>query len=62
VAEVRLLHDAGSVGEVHPASQRARDNLLIRGDALHALTSLIELPQFRRQYVGKVKLVYIDPQ
>lgn len=61
VAEVRLLHDAGSVGEVHPVSTRACDNLLVRGDALHALTSLIELPEFRRQYVGKVKLAYLDP-
>src|SRR6185437_3740403 len=61
VAEVRLLHNAGAVGEVHPERQRARDNLLIRGDALHALTSLIELPEFAREYVGKVKLAYLDP-
>lgn len=61
VAEVRLLRDAGSVGEVHADAERAKDNLLIRGDALHALTALTELPEFADEYVGKVKLVYIDP-
>jgi len=61
VAEVRLLHDAGAVGEVHAQPDRAKDNLLIRGDALNALTSLIELPEFAREYLGKVKLAYLDP-
>lgn len=61
VAEVRLLHNAGSVGKVAPEWDRAKDNLLIRGDALNALTSLIELPEFAREYVGKVKLAYLDP-
>jgi len=61
VAEVRLLHNAGTVGEVAPEAERARDNLLIRGDALNALTSLIELPEFAQEYVGKVKLAYLDP-
>jgi adenine-specific DNA-methyltransferase len=61
VAEVRLLHDVSSVGEVNPNKQRAADNLLIRGDALHALTSLERTPEFAREYAGKVRLVYIDP-
>lgn len=61
VAEVRLLHEAGTVGEVHADRSRANDNLLIRGDALNALTSLTRLPEFERDYVGKVKLAYIDP-
>ena len=61
VAEVRLLHDVDTVGEVRSDGQRAKDNLLIQGDALNALTSLIELPELARKYVGKVKLVYIDP-
>jgi len=61
VAEVRLLHDAGAVGDVHSQPDRAKDNLLIRGDALNALTSLIELPEFAREYLGKVKLAYLDP-
>ena len=51
----------GTVGAVHPEEERAWDNLLIRGDALNALTSLIELPEFARDYVGKVKLAYLDP-
>jgi adenine-specific DNA-methyltransferase len=60
VAEVRLLDDAGVVGDCGQGP-RARDNLLIRGDALHALTSLSELPEFARELVGRVKLAYIDP-
>src|SRR5438270_3151866 len=60
VAEVRLLHDAGVVGEVHGTRDRANDNLLIRGDALNALTSLIELPEFEREYAGQVKLAYLS--
>src|SRR5579875_1468543 len=59
VAEVRLLHDVETVGEV--AKVRATDNLLIRGDALNALTSLARLPEFSKEYLGKVKLAYLDP-
>ena len=59
VAEVRLLDDVATVGEVGP--ERARDNLLIRGDALNALRSLARLPEFTREYLGKVKLAYLDP-
>ena len=59
VAEVRLLHDVTTVGEV--GKKRAADNLLIRGDALNALTSIAKLPEFASEYLGKVKLVYIDP-
>jgi len=61
VAEVRLLHNAGRVGDVGSDRNRAADNLLIRGDALNVLTSLIALPEFEREYVGKVKVVYLDP-
>jgi adenine-specific DNA-methyltransferase len=59
VAEVRLFHDITTVGDV--GKSRAADNLLIRGDALNALTSLARLPEFANEYLGKVKLVYIDP-
>jgi adenine-specific DNA-methyltransferase len=59
VAEVRLLDDVSTVGEV--GQHRARDNLLIRGDALNALRSLTRLPEFAAEYVGKVKLAYLDP-
>jgi adenine-specific DNA-methyltransferase len=61
VAEVRLLRDAGEVGDVHPDSERAQDNLLIRGDALNALEALNKLPEFAEELVGTVKLIYIDP-
>jgi adenine-specific DNA-methyltransferase len=50
VAEVRLLHTAGTVGATATERHRAQDNLLIRGDALYALTSLIDLPEFAREY------------
>lgn len=59
VAEVRLLHDVATFGKVGP--DRASDNLLIRGDALNALTSLSRLPEFAHEYLGQVKLIYIDP-
>lgn len=59
VAEVRLLHDVSTVGIV--GRKRAADNLLIRGDALNALTSLARLPEFASEYLGKVKLAYLDP-
>lgn len=59
VAEVRLLHDVAEVGTI--GKTRAADNLLIRGDALNGLTSLSRLPEFAREYLGRVKLVYIDP-
>ncbi len=59
VAEVRLLEDLGTVGDV--GQERAADNLLIRGDALNALRSLARLPEFAKHYLGKVRLAYLDP-
>lgn len=59
VSEARLLADLEAVGHVGP--RRAADNLLIQGDALHGLTSLIKLPEFAAEYLGKVQLAYIDP-
>ena len=50
-----------TVGKVQADGTRASENLLIRGDALHGLTSLLELPEFARQYAAKVRLVYVDP-
>ncbi len=61
VAEVRLLDSVAVVGETLPGGGRAADNLLIRGDALNALTSLGELPEFAAELVGKVRLAYLDP-
>jgi adenine-specific DNA-methyltransferase len=59
VAEVRLLGDVASIGNV--GAPRAADNLLIRGDALNALRSLSRLPEFASEYLGQVKLAYLDP-
>jgi adenine-specific DNA-methyltransferase len=59
VAEVRLLEEVAAFGD-NPA-RRAADNLLIRGDALNALRSLSRLPEFAAEYVGKVRLAYLDP-
>ncbi len=61
VSEVRLLRDAALVGRTRAEDARSSDNLLIRGDALHALVSLSELPAFEAEYVGRVRLAYIDP-
>lgn len=61
VSEVRLLRSVTAVGDVHADRTRAKDNLLIRGDSLHALTSLLRVPEFTAENEGKVKLVYIDP-
>jgi adenine-specific DNA-methyltransferase len=55
VAEIRLLHDAGAVGE------NVDQNLLIRGDALHALRSLGDLEPYSERFLGNVKLAYLDP-
>lgn len=61
VSEVRLLRDAALVGRTRSADSRSSDNLLIRGDALNALVSLSELPEFASEYVGRIRLAYIDP-
>jgi adenine-specific DNA-methyltransferase len=58
--EVRLadfIEAAGEVSQERPES----DNLLFLGDSLDALRILNESPAFRREYRGKVKLIYIDP-
>ena len=55
VSEVRLLEHVMDVGE------DPEHNLVIHGDALHALTCLTTIPELNEVYVGKVKLCYIDP-
>ncbi len=54
ISEVRLLRELETVGQ-------SSDNLLIRGDALNALTALVRLPGYRERFAGKVKLCYLDP-
>ncbi|KLL02762.1 MAG: hypothetical protein MRERV_71c001, partial [Mycoplasmataceae bacterium RV_VA103A] len=55
VSEVRLFKEMEKVGE------NSSDNLIICGDSLNALTSLSKIPEYRKKYVNKVKLIYIDP-
>lgn len=55
VSEVRLLDEVGRYGD------DSSGNLLIQGDAMHALTALTSIPEYAEQYVGKVKLAYLDP-
>lgn len=59
-AEVRTTDFSEKWGEVHDDDPHS-DNLLFVGDSLDVLRILLEVPEFRRQYRGKVKLVYIDP-
>ena len=59
VAETRLLHDVDACGVT--TTTRSKDNLLIRGDALHALNALTHLPEFAKEIAGHVQLAYIDP-
>jgi hypothetical protein len=57
VTEVRLLHQVDTFGEL----EEEVDNLLIEGDALHALMALNRIPELAERYAGKIRLVYIDP-
>jgi adenine-specific DNA-methyltransferase len=57
VAEIRLLHDAGAVGDIDPSLP----NLLIRGDAWSALSSLARIPSYSTKYASRIKLAYLDP-
>jgi len=58
--EVRLADFTGASGEVDDTNPY-RDNLLFTGDSLDVLRILAESPEFRREYRGRVKCVYIDP-
>lgn len=57
VTEVRLIDEVATVGE----PDASNPNLVIQGDALHALTALNRIPALAAQFAGKVRLVYIDP-
>jgi DNA modification methylase len=67
VLEVRLLHEVDRVSAEVPAARPAGlpvptdENLLITGDAMHALDALGKTPEWAARYLGRVKLVYIDP-
>ena len=55
VSEVRLLDKVATHGD------SPEDNLLIQGDALHALEALTSIPEYADRYLGKVRQVVIDP-
>ncbi len=59
-SEVRLADFTGAYGQIDNDNPYA-DNLLFTGDSLDVLRILNETAEFRREYRGKVKLVYIDP-
>jgi adenine-specific DNA-methyltransferase len=67
VREVRLLQATGRIDAPTPVERPdslptpTTDNLLITGDAMHVLDAIRRTPEWLAQYVGKVKLVYIDP-
>ncbi len=57
--EVRLTDFTDAFGTVIEDDPYA-DNLLFTGDSLDALRVLCEVPEFRRHYRGKIKLIYCD--
>lgn len=59
-SEVRLTDFTGSHGDVSDETPHA-DNLLFTGDSLDMLRVLAEVPEYAREYRGKVKCIYIDP-
>ncbi len=67
VSEVRLLNEVDRVEAPTPPERPVDlpaptyDNLLVTGDAMHVLDALAKIPEYADRYVGKVKLVYIDP-
>ena len=58
--EVRLTDFISSIGDVDEKDPYL-DNLLFQGDGVDVLRVLSEVPEYRRHYRGKVKLIYIDP-
>ncbi len=67
ISEIRLLHEVDRVEADTPPEYPetlptpTHDNLLVTGDAMHVLDALAKIPAYADEYLGKVKLVYIDP-
>lgn len=59
-SEVRIADFNGEYGEVDDTDPYA-DNLLFTGDSIDVLRILAEVPEYRRQYRGRIRLAYIDP-
>lgn len=58
--EVKNIDLVDTVGD-SAGSNGAAENLLITGDSGDVLRALGSIPEYAERYVGKVKLVYIDP-
>ena len=58
--EVKSIEIIDTVGDADGPTG-AGENLLIVGDSGDALRSLGSIPEYAQRYLGKVKLVYIDP-
>lgn len=59
VTDVRLLREAGSVGDIEQSP--SKENLLVVGDSHDALRALANIPEYSKEYRGRVAQVYIDP-
>lgn len=59
-SEVRISDFTGAFGDTNENDPEA-DNLLFVGDGLDVLRVLNDVPEFRRQYRGKVQCIYLDP-
>lgn len=59
-SEVRTSEFTGSFGDVDDLDPYGA-NLLFAGDSMDVLRILAEVPEYRREYRGRVKQVYIDP-
>jgi adenine-specific DNA-methyltransferase len=58
--EVRLTEFIKAYGDVDDRRPH-RDNLVFAGDSLDVLRILNQVPEYRREYRGRIKLCYIDP-
>lgn len=59
-SEVRLTDFTDAVGDIDDSAPHT-DNLLFTGDSLDVLRVLCEVPEYRREYRGKIQLIYMDP-
>jgi adenine-specific DNA-methyltransferase len=59
VDEVRLLHEIDAIGEGN--GTLPGDNLVIVGDSYHALRALTRIPEYAKEYRGRIAQIYIDP-
>jgi adenine-specific DNA-methyltransferase len=58
--EVKSIEVTETIGALQ-GDNGAKENLMIVGDCGDALRSLGTIPELADKYLGKVKLIYIDP-